>query len=189
MANKWILGLVLACGCAAQQQPAESQVVVPSGTEPRASEPASDVDCHSILTSTLRDHAPANWNVETVRDGTVEPIQWPVGVGRELRAYLPGTSSGDWKRGRGGEVRVWIMAPSYAGQAQPDEMSQLSPARELGICAGQRVMVTGIGNQEWPSWESDLRDALHEITGCECRLALTDEGSHAGRSCEPALVG
>lgn len=131
-----------------------------AGTVPRAPAPPEAGSCADQLLTHLRHRAPPGWEVNRVRSGTVTPMHWPEGSGTELRAHATGTTGTDWKQGRGGDVYVWIMEAGYGGSPQAESRSQVEAANEIGTCDGGRVLVLGIGNQEWPAWKDDVRGAL-----------------------------
>ena len=80
------------------------------------------------------------------------------------RGYTPE----DWKPGRGGEVRLWIMEPGYAPKldkyAGADRDTAPPPAAapaavEIATWRGRRVFLWG-GGDDWPTMKADILAAL-----------------------------
>jgi len=103
---------------------------------------------------------PATWHVWGVRKGKVTPTHWPAGQGLEIIWQRKGHTSIDWKLGKGGDVRVWVMDPSYR-VAPPGEIpAQVGSAGEIKPWRGRRVLIWGSGGADWKRWRADLTNAL-----------------------------
>ena len=121
--------------------------------------PATAEDIQRFLAA-LKAQMPDNWVATPPRTGKVRPTHWAEGQGTVIRLARKGCRPEDWKRGKGGEVLVWMMAEAYAAKKPSAGGAQVAPARELPRWCQRRVLVWGSGGDDWRGWEGNVGMAL-----------------------------
>jgi len=120
----------------------------------------------AILRKGIDSHLPDSWEFRESRTGKVEPTHWEAYEGVELVWQRKGYTPEDWKRGKGGEAHLWIMAAGYAPERNkyadlaPGEGPQIGAAAGIGLWHGRRVFFWGSGGDDWPTIASDVAAAM-----------------------------
>jgi len=120
---------------------------------------------HIAVHSLLRDRLPENWVLADVDEGQVTPVHWASGPGFGISAARKGDPDRDWKIGKGGYVRVWLMLPGYepSKPLHPPGVAQVGAALEHEPIGELRVFVWGGGGSDWPTWRKDADGVLQEV--------------------------
>ena len=107
---------------------------------------------------------PQNWQIVEAKHGQTTPTHWPTGPGWHIGVQRRGYTALDAKRGKGGEVHLWIMEVGYAPKHDKyfdvtPYPAQTGPAGEIERWHGRRVFLWG-GAPDWPGLEGDISQAL-----------------------------
>ncbi len=143
----------------------------PSNAEPGVKLQEEDKIPVEALVVALGKFLPKNWDIVENSHGQVEPVHWLVGNGWLIRMQRRGYKPIDWKKGKGGDVRVWIMDKGYTPKGdkypnvrgRPGAGPQVASAQEVDLWHGRRVLIWG-GAIDWKTWRDDVLSALRATT-------------------------
>jgi len=111
---------------------------------------------------------PSGWYQPSYGTHKVAPLHWDEGPGQVNLFQRKDFKPDDAKRGRGGQIYLWIMGPGYTPKADKfagqEPGPQEPPAREISLWRGRRVFVWGSA-PDWPDWETQTRKALAATEG------------------------
>jgi ankyrin repeat protein len=113
------------------------------------------------LVAALAKFLPNNWVIVETRHGQVEPVHWLKGDGWHIGMQRIGFEPIDWKKGKAGDIRVWIMDKGYAPKESkyPAGAPQVGAAQEVNPWHGRRVLIWG-GAKDWVKWKDNVLSAL-----------------------------
>ncbi|MHC4983272.1 MAG: hypothetical protein ACYTF6_08915, partial [Planctomycetota bacterium] len=134
--------------------------VRPSSPQARPGKPPVE-----SLKLSLGKFMPEAWRIVACTYGQTAPVHWEGGTGWHIRIERRGYVPEDWKRGKGGEVRLWIMDTGYAPKTHKyagmnmAEGPQTGAASEIAPWHGRRVFRWGSA-PDWLGWKADIAQAL-----------------------------
>lgn len=149
---------------------------------PQAVAQQADAKKRQAITDLIRrihKRMPTRWWLEDIAVGRVTPTHWKTGWGTQVTLQRIGYRPLDMKRGKGGQVILWIMDQTYQGERRHGE-AQTGPAGDLAEWRSHRVFIWGYTDGDWKA--QDL--IAEELKATDVEPESSSESSESSETSE-----